>query len=313
MTRKLGMTLVELLVVVAIIAVIVAILLPAVMKAREAVRRASCLNNLKQISLAIHQYHDTFNRFPSGYIRQHREPSEDPYKIGWGWGALIQGTMGNGPLYRLVRDSFQADPMSRSAIRTQSLPIWNCPSDNLRGLTCVGRVRENLNPPAPTPANPNPTNILRGCQAFGARASYVASYGTAAVGSGGRSNGLFHANSQWDMRHVSDGLSNTWLIGERKVAQGQATWVGVHWAENMPGPLFNIENLTKTAVDPLVLGSTHVAPNRSDGRAFGSSHDGGCNMARCDGSTLFIPSTIELAVWRSMTTIQGGEVLPNDL
>ncbi len=310
-SRRMGMTLIELLVVVAIIGVLVSLLLPAVMSARETVRRASCLNNLKQISLGIHNYHDAFGRFPSGYIRQHIVPTEDRYKIGWGWGALIQGTMGQQPLYEQVRNAFPLDPMSRTATRTFAPPLWRCPSDQIVGVTCVGRVTENLNPPEPTPANPNPSNILRPCIGFGARSSYVGNYGSTAVGAGARGNGLFFANSGMGMHSITDGTSNTLLHGERSVLVGQATWVGVHWVESMPGILFDPANLTRSALDSLVLGSTHTNPNRRDSRAFGSRHVSGCNVGRVDGSTFFVVNSIELRVWNALGTASGNEILPD--
>ncbi len=309
--QKRGFTLVELLVVIAIIVILISLLLPAVMSSREAVRRISCLNNLKQISLAVHQYHDTFLRLPSGYIRQHTDPTDNRYKIGWGWGALIQGALGNNPLYQQVQGSFNTDPMLRTTTRSFSLPLWNCPSDLVRGLTCVGRVTENMNPPPPTPENPNPSNILRPCVAFGARSSYIGSFGGSAVGAGVRGSGIFYVNSGLGLQNVVDGTSQTLLHGERSVQLGQATWVGVHWAESLNGIQFDSTLISRSSVDTLVLGSSHVLPNRRDSRAFGSRHIGGCNMGRVDGSAFFVSNTIDLSPWRAMATISGGEIVPN--
>lgn len=311
--RRQGFTLVELLVVIAIIGLLVSLLLPAVLASREAAYRMACQNKLKQIALGIHHYHDAYRRFPSGYIRQSEDPDQNRYKIGWGWGALIQSQLDEGPLYARIQRVFAADPMAQSALRTQSLATWRCPSDNVTGLTCVPRVSENLNPPAPTPQNPNPTNIRRGCASFAARASYVGNFGSAAVGAGAKGNGVFFVNSNLDMRHILDGTSHTLLAGERRVSLGQATWVGVHWGESMPGILYDPAKLQTYAVDALVLGSAHTTPNpkANDSRAFGARHQGNvAGMARVDGGVIMVPQQIDLTVWKSMATIRGGEPLP---
>ncbi len=231
--RRRAFTLVELLVVIAIIGILVSLLLPAVLAAREAMNRARCQNNLKQLALGVHHYHDLHGRLPSGYIRQHESPDDNRYKIGWGWGALIQAQLEQVPLYTQLQRAFTKDPMSQS-IRTQAISLWICPSDNVNGLTCVGRVSQIANPPQPTPTNPNPTDIQRSCLGFAARASYVGNYGSAAVSAGGKGNGLFFVNSRMGLKNITDGCSNTVMIGERQVALGQSTWVGVHWAESMP-------------------------------------------------------------------------------
>jgi prepilin-type N-terminal cleavage/methylation domain-containing protein len=308
-SHKPAFTLVELLVVIAVIGILIGLLLPAVQSAREAARRISCVNNLKQISLSVINYHDQMRRFPSGYIRQSSDPNADRFKIGWGWGAAIQGQLDNRPLADQIARVTSLDPMGQGGIRTQLLATWRCPTDLPVGLTCVPRVTQNMNPPLPTPENPNPSDIRRPCVGFAARANYIANYGSTAVGAGARGNGLFFVNSNLSMRDVTDGTSNTFMAGERNVATGQATWVGVHWGESMGGIRYDPENLTKFSVDPLVMGSMHTKPNpRPDSRAFGSKHTGGCNMSRIDGSVAFASSSIDLVVWRAMGTIRGGEV-----
>ena len=309
-SRKTAFTLVELLVVIAVIGILIGLLLPAVQAAREAARRLSCVNNLKQISLAVINYHDQMRRFPSGYIRQSSDPNADRFKIGWGWGAAIQGQLDNRPLADQIARVTTLDPMGQSGIRTQLLATWRCPTDMPIGLTCVPRVTQNMNPPIPTPENPNPPDIQRPCIGFAARANYVASFGASAVGAGAKGNGLFFVDSNLAMRDVTDGTSNTFMAGERHVATGQATWVGVHWGESMGGTQYNPDNLTRYSVDPLVMGSMHTKPNPgSDSRAFGSKHTGGCNMSRIDASVAFVASSIDLVVWRGMATIRGGEVV----
>ncbi len=309
-SRKTAFTLVELLVVIAVIGILIGLLLPAVQAAREAARRLSCVNNLKQISLAVINYHDQMRRFPSGYIRQSSDPNADRFKIGWGWGAAIQGQLDNRPLADQIARVTTLDPMGQSGIRTQLLATWRCPTDMPIGLTCVPRVTQNMNPPIPTPENPNPPDIQRPCIGFAARANYVASFGASAVGAGAKGNGLFFVDSNLAMRDVTDGTSNTFMAGERHVATGQATWVGVHWGESMGGTQYNPDNLTRYSVDPLVMGSMHTKPNPgSDSRAFGSKHAGGCNMSRIDASVAFVASSIDLVVWRGMATIRGGEVV----
>jgi len=304
-SHKQAFTLVELLVVIAVIGIMVGLLLPAVQAAREAGRRVSCLNNLKQISLAVINYHDQARRFPSGFIRQATDPTADRHKIGWGWGALIQAQLDNGPLAEQLGRASAADPMSQSRIRSLQLATWNCPSDRLIGLTCVPRVRQNLNPP-PTP---NASDILRPCVGFAARANYIGNFGSFAVGAGTKGNGLFFVNSNVAMRDVTDGTSNSFLAGERNMALGQATWVGVHWGESMSGTQFDPANLSKYSVDTLVLGSMHTRPNpRPDSRAFGSRHVGGCNMSKIDGSVSYFSNAIDLVTWKALATIQGGEV-----
>jgi prepilin-type N-terminal cleavage/methylation domain-containing protein len=311
--NKSGFTLVELLVVIAIIGVLVGLLLPSVMSAREAARRMQCQNNLKQIALAIHAYHDLQHRFPAGFLRQHQDPEQNRFKIGWGWGALIQAQLEQSSLAGRIERAAKLDPMTQGSIRNQSLVVWNCPSDTVIGSTCVPRISQINPPPLPTIQNPNPSDIRRGCLGFAARSSYVGSYGATAVGAGAKGSGVFYVNSRIDMRNVTDGTSNSLLISERRVALGQSTWVGVHWGESMPGILFDPSNLQIYSVDSLVLGSSHTSPNprNNDSRAFGGRHHAGVtNAARIDGSVSSVVPQIDLATWRGLATIAGSEPSP---
>src|SRR5215217_7921410 len=104
-----GFTLIELLVVIAIIAVLIALLLPAVQQAREAARRAQCVNNLKQMGLALHNYHGSVDAFPPGYVSAVKNPGDDYPELGpgWGWAAMLLGHLDQGPLFHAINFTMQ--------------------------------------------------------------------------------------------------------------------------------------------------------------------------------------------------------------
>src|SRR5271165_2207938 len=119
-------TLIELLVVIVIISVVIALLLPAVQAAREAARRAQCLNNLKQIGLAMHNYHGSHDTFPPGYLSntQGNQPNGQEIGPGWGWATTILSNLDQGPLYNAVNFTLPTtDPGSRT-VRSSSLSVF---------------------------------------------------------------------------------------------------------------------------------------------------------------------------------------------
>ena len=125
-------TLIELLVVIAIIAVLVGLLLPAVQKVREAAARMQCTNNLKQIGLALHNYHDGNNKFPPGYVDGNTNPNSTPDNdIGpsWGWAAFLLPYVEQGNIYNQINFNQLAGTGVNAAVSLQVLKVHTCPSD----------------------------------------------------------------------------------------------------------------------------------------------------------------------------------------
>ncbi|WP_437231108.1 DUF1559 domain-containing protein [Planctomicrobium sp. SH661] len=227
-------TLIELLVVIAIIAVLIALLLPAVQQAREAARRSQCKNNLKQIGLAMHNYHDVFSRLPPGYVDERGSrtiPASDSNRVGhWAWSAMILPQLEYSSLYQLLqvgnRTTAQAvsDTQCRAAMQSRH-PVFRCPSD-------TGPVQ---NPTVGHAISTNDTNAA-GTGIPLAMSNYVASNSTrdiwqnratdATNGSGG-ATGAFWRDSNLNFSGITDGLSNTILVGERHYNSVAGTDVGM--------------------------------------------------------------------------------------
>ena len=292
-----GFTLVELLVVIGIIGLLVALLLPAIQSARESARRSQCVNNLKQIGLALENYESYRKYFPSGYVSQYDSSGNDTGP-GWGWGSLLLANLDQAPLAGMINFNLQIQDPSNTQAVTTPLPVFLCPSDS----------RE------PVWAAMSQSAGSKICDV--AEAEYVAMYGTTEPGVDG--NGLFFRNSTVHIREITDGTSQTLAVGERAELLGEATWVGsvtgAYLAQD-PNDNDGVGVYEQEAGSTMVLGCSgeHKSPGDPSGEPdmFYSMHPGGVNFLFADGHINFLTQEIDPNVFEFLTTRAGGEVVPD--
>ena len=281
-TRMRGFTLIELLVVIAIIAILIALLLPAVQQAREAARRSQCKNNLKQIGLALHNYHDVHNMFPplatftTGQIASTNEAA-------WGWHAYILPFVDQAPLFNQMGVSDQTlEQMIDDANTAQRplgqtvLSVFLCPSDPVDELNTNRKYDDDQTYTAAT-------------------ASYVANGGcrpnnVQAGGHAGREGwGFLEMPNRRNVkfRDLKDGSSNTIAVGERKNQQcWAACWIGVR-QYNGTGDVAYRQVAAWVDQSPI-----NEAANRCR-QSFSSEHEGGAQFLKGDGRVRFISENID--------------------
>jgi prepilin-type N-terminal cleavage/methylation domain-containing protein/prepilin-type processing-associated H-X9-DG protein len=298
---RFGFTLIELLVVIAIIAVLIGLLLPAIQKVREAANRASCQNNLHQIGVALHSYHDGQGSFPSGYRCQPVNPSNpDQTAPGWGWAALLLPYVEQGNLAQQINSNLPIEHASNLAARTTVVKLYVCPSDRSTGLFTI--LDKNQNPLAQAATN-----------------SYAASHGIGVDLDEELDdfNGMFSRNSKVRIADVSDGTSNTIAIGERGSFFTQAPWAGavsLGTTRITPGaPTSNPAAIEDAPTQPLVHVAVHTlnGPN-ADPEDFFTPHTGNAMFLFGDGSVRPVRTRINLSILQALATRNGGEVINLD-
>ena len=293
-----GFTLIELLVVIAIISILIGLLLPAVQKIREAANRLKCTNNLKQVGLALHNYHGVYEKFPSGFRSYSATIDGNGTGPGWGWAAYLLPYIEQDNLYRQIDLSKDiADPFHAN-VRVQPLSIYRCPSDGGGGKTFFTSVTD--------------TNAPICDLAF---ANYVGIGGTVEVtGFPDTGNGTLFRNSNIGFADILDGTSNTLMVTERQSKRSpQTTWVGaVTECVNPPMvPGYDLEGPATLCLSNTGEAADGRVPNNpldhvEDASSF---HTGGVNGLMGDGSVRFIKNTINPFTWQAIGTRAGGEVL----
>ncbi|SIO66576.1 prepilin-type N-terminal cleavage/methylation domain-containing protein/prepilin-type processing-associated H-X9-DG domain-containing protein [Singulisphaera sp. GP187] len=339
MTRRRAFTLIELLVVIAIIAVLIALLLPAVQAAREAARRSQCTNNLKQLGIATHNYHDTISRFPFGAIVL---PANHPYVVAnitkqghYRYSALAQLTpfLEQTNVYNAlnfdvaIQDASSVLAPQNTTIYSTVVTLFLCPSDASRGQVL------------PTYASAN----------------YMACSGTGVASGGfglpdpafGTPDGVFYFNSSTTLAQIVDGSSNTALMSETIIGSGAASSTTPAGAVN-PAEVAKLVSGGSPVYIPLTEAEctsssnfyfqrntawihgdyqrglyTHfLAPNSKTydclrqqyhgWKAARSRHSGGVNVLLGDGSVRFVKDSVNLQAWRGLATKAGGEIISAD-
>lgn len=304
--RRIGFTLVELLVVIAIIGVLIALLLPAVQQAREAARRMQCSNNLKQLGLALHNYHDTYGKFPPGYL--HPETGWGAKDSSWGWGAQLLPFIEQNSLAdalnvgNITLTDALTDPSTTRTLMRQPVTAFRCPSDTAPDTNTGHR-----------PYGPGESLVdVATSNYVGSNTSHkwhsggrLTGYGPGESGQWSPPNasqapsGIFWRQSKVAMRDITDGTSNTIAIGERA------------WRLNNPAGgtfscnaavVFGTSNENEQLSIRHVLGGSTVRINQPHSECiygFSSMHPGGSQFVLCDGSVRFLSETIDHVITAS--------------
>ena len=288
-----GFTLIELLVVISIIAVLIGLLLPAVQKVREAAARAKCQNNLKQIGLACHSYHDARKSLPSGYSSA-LNSAGDNVGPGWGWAAHILPHVEQSALYSTIQFDKPIEDPANAAARIKPVPLYVCPSDN---------------PPSTWFATKYDTSgSSQGLICEIAAGNYVGNFGISEPGEDG--DGVLFRNSRITFADITDGTSTTFLAGERTFKIGPATWVGAVTGATLyqqsTGP--QVEHGSGMVLAEIGAGQTGPGAPGTEVNGVGSLHGpGGANMLFCDGHVAFFPPTMDYKEFQAFATRAGGE------
>ncbi|MGQ0634566.1 MAG: DUF1559 family PulG-like putative transporter [Planctomycetaceae bacterium] len=292
--RKRGFTLIELLVVIAIIAVLIALLLPAVQQAREAARRTQCKNNLKQIALGLHNYVDTHNILPSGWVNARTgTPGVTPFVLppSWGWGVMILPFVDQAPLFNSLNPGPTTMVQVAAAangvgLLQTSLTVYQCPTD-----TC----------PNPNPFRVHNNDVIAGTPVTLGKLNYLGCDGNAVGGVGLIANPGGPAQR---FRDCTDGLSNTFLLGER----GTRPRIGSATVPSTAGvwPGYSQERddqsgMSTTGGNAGVSRTQYRMPDGYSGtlillvpeESFSSLHTGGAQFALGDGSVRFVNYSID--------------------
>lgn len=292
-------TIVELLIVIAIIGMLVAVLLPAVQSARESARRMTCQNNLRQIGVALSEYEGAHQVYPPGYESRVNDDGSDGGP-GWGWAAIVLREMEQTSLHASIDFSLPIDDPKNERARTQVVASYQCPSDTFTDTWMVvshdrlGNVKRKI------------------CEI--ASANYIGVFGITEPGVDGE--GMFYRNSHVRVKDIEDGISNTFMVGERSHQWCEATWVGAIPEASLFPPENSLAVPFVQDASGMVLGHTFEGlPNASgiECNNFSSGHPHGGNFVYVDGHVDFISDLSSMELYLARSTIAGGESVEGEL
>ena len=321
--KRAAFTLIELLVVIAIIAILIALLLPAVQQAREAARRSQCKNNLKQIGLALHNYHDIYKAFPPGRVRRSGVSPNSWYSGNIAWLPRILPQIDQAPLFNKIDwnrgygtsgtdGNSGVNGSNPNGVRRQIIPAFRCPSDPGNGSTPW--------------TNPNGVKVTGATPNGGyASTNYMGMIGTS-TRLNTRPPGLFGQNTKIKIRDVTDGTSNTIAVAEGIIGfhRISANDSGNNTSCGSGGKLTGSDQQTGFswfyAFRPqAAFCNSYVGPNAKEfdcgqnsdrvNTAARSMHVGGVHVLMCDGAVQFVGENINLQTWRNLGNKSDGNVV----
>ncbi len=305
-TPRRGFTLVELLVVIAIIGVLVSLLLPAVQSAREAARRMKCQNNLKQIGLALHNYHDTFLVMPPGAIKSNQTS----------WHAFILPFAEQKNLYDqfvFTQGAYNSgtNQIGRGANGLVKVPFYLCPSSQA----------ERMMLPVP-PNNINAPDLVNGVSPY--TTHYYGSMGPKGAGLGGSTynfrntgqggfgqQGIFEVESRVRIAEITDGTANTFLVGENSFHDQQFGSRFRNWMRgtdaNGSDHICGCRNIINSINTRIAAVSTVY-----NDIPMASHHPNGTNFVLCDGAVRFMSQNTDVGSYKALASRDGGEGTTSD-
>ncbi|MBA2113019.1 DUF1559 domain-containing protein [Bremerella alba] len=312
MKRHSGFTLVELLVVIAIIGVLIALLLPAVQQAREAARRMQCSNNQKQLGLAFHNYHDTYQGFPLGPISVRDNGIQ--YALGWvprifpfiEQGTRLEAMKAIDPNYLTARSPYRNHDTDNPIFG--AVPGITCPSSAIGELASDHSAGGNF-----------PDAQQQGSLHYRANSgSFDVDLDTGSSDSSRyySRSGIMYPGSKSKFRDITDGTTNTMLLGETsKSRQWTNAYMVTGWGGIKPWTFgffdYGTSWLTidhKTVNFPINYTGDFITSTTP----YTSEHPGGAMFLMCDGSVSFLTETMPLSLLKRMATRSNGEVISED-
>ena len=316
--KRPGFTLIELLVVIAIIALLVALLLPAVQQAREAARRSSCKNNLKQIGLALHNYHDAHLIFPQGGLgyRIGTNPLYGPQAVTCSYLVMVLPFLDQATIYNSYNfDAGFMDPQNLT-LALNVPAVFLCPSStslrSTKSSSSTSSAGETFPAEAVSGSQVFTAHYLGNMGPLGTNALTGAAYPHECTNSScnsinevAGSGVLGGPRAKVRMRDISDGSSNTMMVGEMSVNQYIANEPVAprSWTHGCPVDSCGMSKNVKYGINLRGFGSAGF-----NNMSFGSVHPGGTHLLMADGSVQFTSENIDMGVYRATASRSGGEV-----